>query len=48
MKLLKLRANKESFHTIFKSKGISLIVAKRELKTKETHIIALENPYQLF
>lgn len=48
MKLLKLRANKESFHTIpFNSKGISLIVAKRELKTKETHIIALENRYQL-
>lgn len=48
MKLLKLRANKESFHTIFKSKGISLIVAKKRTENEETHIIALENSYQLF
>lgn len=34
MKLLKLRANKESFHTIFKSKGISLIVAKKRTENE--------------
>ena len=35
MKLLKLRANKESFHTIpFNSKGISLIVAKKRTENE--------------
>ena len=35
MKLFKLRANKESFHTIpFNSKGISLIVAKKRTENE--------------
>lgn len=36
MKLLKLRANKESFHTIpFNAKGISLIVAKKRTENEK-------------